>query len=296
MSTKIEWTEETWPVVAGCTPVSEGCKNCYAARFACGRLKNHSRYKGLATGGKWTGEVRCNADVLDQPLHWHKPRQVFVASMGDLFHGEVPLEFIEAVFGIMARNQQHNYQVLTKRPRRMAKFMAHRRFMDNVWLGTSVENQKAADERMPHLVKCSPARLFLSMEPLLGPVDLAVDIGHGVGDHGLDRLDGVIVGGETGPKARPMHPDWVRSIRDQCVAAGVPFFFKGWGNNYPFYDRDVDDPDWQSIPKESGTVTRINLAGGQGFHGDRVVYFKRMEKKKAGRLLDGREWNELPWR
>lgn len=217
--TKIEWTDATWPVVTGCTPVSAGCENCYAARVASGRLKNHPRYAGLAEHGKWTGEVRCNADALDQPLHWRKPRNVFVASMGDLFHPEVPFKFINEVFSVMESEHQHDFQILTKRPWRMERFMTSARsfvFPLNVWMGTSGENQKAVDKRCPWLVGVCP-RSFLSLEPLLGPVDLTSYI---------RRLRGVIVGGETGPNARPMHPDWVRSIRDQCAEAGVPFFLK----------------------------------------------------------------------
>lgn len=188
--------------------------------------------------------------------------------------------------------------------------MADDQYRGNVWLLTSVENENTVD-RTSHLLQCgdlSPI-LGLSCEPLLGPVRLGLATpcdrncseyqnAECPGTSGLcimqRHVDWVIVGGESGPNARPMHPDWARSIRDQCQAAGVPFFFKGWGEWSPFYDRDMDDPDWRSVPLESERVTRINLHGGHGFHGERVVYFRRVGKKTAGRLLDGREWSELP--
>ena len=255
MSTKIEWTDETWQVTTGCSPVSTGCRNCYAARMAATRLKHHPRYRGLAamaTPGRfgWTGEIRLNHNVLDQPLHWKKPRRVFVASMGDLFHKDVPDKFIHQVFDIMAEAQQHTFQVLTKRPDRMKKWFleiyaqwpGREDPFPNVWLGVSVENQAAADERIPLLLQIPAEVRFVSCEPLLGPVDLSEWLRERRGGYfpiGLPRqqpclpsnwhqppLDWVIVGGESGPGARPMHPQWPRNIRDQCQAAGVPFFGK----------------------------------------------------------------------
>lgn len=190
----------------------------------------------------------------------------------------------------------------------------------NLWLGTSISNQASADRQIPELLKCrelSPV-LFLSMEPLLGPVDLSriATYAYGSSRHernaltgtewqevggdggglvmNLPTIDWVIVGGESGPNARPMHPDWANSLREQCRGARVSFFFKQWGEWAPFYDRDVDDPDWRKVPRESANVTRTNLAGGDGFHGDRVVYFRKAGKRDAGRTLDGREWSEFP--
>lgn len=184
--------------------------------------------------------------------------------------------------------------------------------LPNVWLGCSVENQEQADKRIPHLLKCPAAVRFLSCEPLLGPVDLYKAIPIPIEPEDVDNLgpagwsicpktlggaqvDWTIVGGESGPGARPMHPDWVRSIRDQCVAARVPFFFKQWGEHGYEYDRDRDDPDMRRCEKWGKTPGQwINLAGGKGFHGERVHYAHRVGKKSAGRLLDGREWNEMP--
>lgn len=186
--------------------------------------------------------------------------------------------------------------------------------MPGLWLGVSIENQAAADERIPLLLQTPAPVRFISAEPLLGKIDIQQInereailfplIGQFITD-GMNEpwslkyggLDWVIVGGESGPGARPMHPDWVRSLRDQCKEAGTKFFFKQWGEWETFYDREKDDPDWDSIPEEKNGIQRMNIEGGHGFHGDRVVYIKRVVKKKAGRELDGRTWDELPdWR
>lgn len=173
-------------------------------------------------------------------------------------------------------------------------------YRTNVWLGTSVAVQKDADTNLPHLVACKRAglvsTLFVSAEPLLAHVRLQHDFDGKLTRNWLGEggINWVIVGGESGPHARPMHPDWARSLRDQCRMSGVAFHFKQWGEWATFYDRDNDDPDWRSIPKESPSVCRLNLAGGSGFHGERLVYLKRFGKKNSGRLLDGREWNEFP--
>ena len=220
MSSKIEWTEETWNPVTGCTKISDGCRNCYAEKMA-------KRLKAMGQANYANGfEVTTHPHTLEIPLHWRKPREVFVCSMSDPFHKDVPFEFIDKVLQIIKATRQHTYFMLTKRPGRMAYYWAGRRIPDNLWLGTTVENQRAAGERISHLVNCATIRNFLSLEPLLGPVDLAVDIGHGVGDLGLDRLGGVIVGGESGPKARDMDPDWARSILEQCREMGMPFYMK----------------------------------------------------------------------
>lgn len=261
--TKIEWTDEVWNPVTGCSKVSEGCKNCYAERFS----HRFGWTKKPWTVGNASENVKVHPGRLEQPLQWRKPRKIFVNSMSDLFHEQVPFEFIDKVFSIMALVPQHTFQILTKRPERMKEYIAHRAAKEfshlkhikwplpNVWLGVSVENQKAADERIPLLLDTPAAVRFLSCEPLLGPVDLERPVPGSRPVNGvyppwmIHLLDWVIVGGESGPGARPMHPDWVRSLRDQCQQAGVPFFFKQWGG-----------------------------------------------KKKAGRLLDGEEWNELPRR
>ncbi len=247
MSTGIEWTDETWNPVVGCTRVSPGCQHCYAERMAKRLSKNPStpQYAGTVDdNGRWTGQVNLVESALLKPLSWRKPRMVFVNSMSDLFHESVPDEYIDKVFAVMAQAHHHTYQVLTKRPERITEWAAgahlrmtrcFRNFHDytesvgpwplpNVWLGTSAENQATLDERLPHLLATPAAVRFLSLEPLLGPIDVRGR---------LDGIDWVIVGGESGPGAQPMHPDWVRSIRDACVEAEVAFFFKQWGEWLP---------------------------------------------------------------
>jgi protein gp37 len=346
-NSQIAWTDATWSPTRGCSPVSEGCDHCYAARQASRFSGPSQLYEGLAHDGKWTGVIRCVPEALSIPIRWRKPRRIFVNSMSDLFHPDVPNDFIAAVFGVMAACPQHTFQVLTKRPKRMREWfsleysyreecskMASEKNVDgfdrlmfepygawplpNVWLGVSVEDQATTDERIPELMATPAAVRFVSAEPLLGPTDLD-KLRTGWREPGNDtlrevyplaglmaipdcdwnagKIDWVIVGGESGPKARPMHPDWVRSIRNQCVAADVPFFFKQWGEWEVFYDRDNDDPDWMNCPSNEGSTHRryLNLAGGWGFHGDRVVSVRRVGKKTAGHLLDGVEWRQWPW-
>ena len=248
--TGIEWTDETWNPTTGCTKVSAGCKNCYAEgiseRFWAKQYpRNDDGSLRMFT------DVRCHPDRLDQPLRWRKPRRVFVNSMSDLFHEDVPDLFITRVFEIMAASKEHTFQVLTKRPGRMLSFLGsnHRtepydRFgaafpLSSVWLGVSCEDQATADERIPLLLKTPAAVRFVSCEPLLGAVDLFsrafLDQAWAPDDPSgppiWRGLDWVIVGGESGPKARPMDLDWARSIIAQCRAAGVPVFVKqlgGW--------------------------------------------------------------------
>jgi protein gp37 len=346
-SSKIEWTDATWNPLLGCTHVSSGCKECYAAALAAGRLRNRPEYEGLAVrrNGRaaFTGKIRLLPERLDQPLRWRKPRRVFVNSMSDLFHPDVPLDFIDRVFAVMALAPRHTFQVLTKRPERMAEYLTDREeavrdavafdaldllgpaaaaaaermggtweppqidgegrvelagYFDgvqfdwplpNVWLGTSIENQATADERIPHLLEVPAAVRFLSCEPLLGPIDLGLPA----------EIHWVIVGGESGPKARPMHPDWARSIRDQCINGGVPFHFKQWGEWISHPVAIVYDPAmlggraaqwsnyrWSVQALEAGQIDRTLLLG------DHVA--ERVGKKAAGRELDGRPWNEEP--
>ncbi|HBV97426.1 MAG: hypothetical protein JL50_08355 [Peptococcaceae bacterium BICA1-7] len=175
--------------------------------------------------------------------------------------------------------------------------------LKNLWLGVTAEDQRAADERIPILLQIPAAIRFVSVEPMLGSIRLDKQFtkltkegkpAYPCDENYLFDLDWVICGGESGPSARPMHPDWLRNLKNQCMVAGVPFFFKQWGEWKSFYDRDIDDPDWQNVPEEKHGVCRLNLAGGHGFHGERVVYCRRAGKKAAGRLLDGREWSEMP--
>jgi protein gp37 len=275
--THIEWTDATWNPITGCSVVSAGCKHCYAMKLAGTRLAHHPSRAGLTidtkAGPVWTGEVRFNSEWLDQPLRWRRPRRIFVCAHGDLFHESVPDEWIDQVFAVMAMAPQHTFQVLTKRPERMRDYLAamygplrvnrllphlYARGAEpspavcrceplrNVWLGVSVEDQAAADERIPLLLQCHAAVRWISAEPLLGPVDLTNtwpdttatlnaftgSARHvlGFGEKTLGTLGWVVAGGESGTGARPMHPDWARSLRDQCKAAGVPFLFKQWGN------------------------------------------------------------------
>ena len=212
----------TWNPVRGCTRVSEGCRNCYAERLASRFNRNGQAYEGLslmtASGPRWTNPVALVPDVLDQPLHWKKPRFVFVNSMSDLFHADVPLSFIQSVFAIMERCPQHTFQVLTKRSERLRELAPHLCWPSNIWMGVSVEDARVA-HRVTDLQAVPATVRFLSVEPLIGPLD----------DLPLSGIHWVIVGGESGPGARPMSPAWVESILRQCREAETAFFFKQWG-------------------------------------------------------------------
>ena len=234
MSTKskIEWTELTWNPVTGCTKISPGCKNCYAERMA-------RRLKAMGQPNYKNGfQATMHEQSLELPLRWKKPKTIFVNSMSDLFHKDVKDEFIKKVFNVMQKADWHRFQVLTKRPIRVLKLNDELPWMSNIWMGVSVEN-KDYTVRIDQLRKTGAKIKFLSLEPLLGSLH----------DLDLTGIDWVIVGGESGPGARPIEPSWVIDIRDQCKRAEVPFFFKQWG----------------------GT-----------------------NKKKTGRLLEGRTWDEMP--
>lgn len=210
--TAIEWTNMTWNPVTGCTKISQGCKNCYAERMA-------KRLQAMCSPRYERGfQLSVHADLIDLPLHWRQPRMIFVNSMSDLFHEEVPLEFIEQVFHTMERCPQHVFQVLTKRSERLRNTAHHLSWPPNVWMGVSVEDRQV-QHRIDHLRGVPAAIRFLSCEPLIGPLS----------DLNLDGIHWVIVGGESGPRARPMRTDWVRDIRDRCERAQVAFFFKQWG-------------------------------------------------------------------
>lgn len=313
-TTEIAWTDSTWNPVVGCTPASPGCANCYA------RETHDKRHRAKLAGKllpaqylKPFSALQCFPERLDKPLHWKKPRRIFVCSTADLFHPDVPFKFIEAVFGVMAATPRHTYQVLTKRPERMVAWftqMGGARFPDrrcseaadaagapvykvgrngrspwndsaclwplpNVWIGTTVEDQARSDERIPLLLQVPAARRFVSVEPMLGPVRLDhldadaagherlyqvnvltgrhTDMGRPCAD--VPRLDWVICGGESGPRARQFDVAWARSLREQCRAAGVPFFMKQLGRNA------VDAPtNWRAWRAAgSSTVTRSLL-------------------------------------
>lgn len=230
--TAIEWTESTWNPVSGCTKISLGCAHCYAERMAK-RLQAMGQYRyrnGFA--------VTLHYEAVEEPYGWKKPRVVFVNSMSDLFHEAVPVDFIRRVFAVMGDCSQHTFQILTKRSRRLAEMAPLLSWPKNVWMGVTVENADYA-YRIDDLRDVPSAVRFISIEPLLGPLD----------DLALEDIDWVIVGGESGPGARPMKKEWVLSIQSNCQRANVPFFFKQWG----------------------------------GVH-----------KKKAGRSLEGRTWDQRP--
>jgi protein gp37 len=221
--TSIEWTDVTWNPVAGCTVLSPGCTNCYAMRMAA-RLDamGMTKYRGLTrkSGRRsvWTGKVRFDKAALAIPTRWRKPRRVFVNSMSDLFHEDVPPTFVKAVWSVMAKTPWHTYQILTKRPERMGELTATLPVLPNVWLGTSVESQDYL-KRIDELRKVKAAVRFVSFEPLLGSV----------GKPDLKNVDWIIVGGESGPRARPMLEEWVDDIEAACRGSGSAFFFKQWG-------------------------------------------------------------------
>lgn len=246
MSTGIEWTDETWNPTTGCDQVSPGCDNCYALTLAK-RLKamGQPRYQNDGdprTSGPGFG-LTLHPDKLGEPLRWRKPRRVFVNSMSDLFHPDVPADFICDVFDVMRQTPRHTYQVLTKRPQRMtglvsAIYAGWDEVLLNVWLGTSIENDRYTF-RANHLRQTPAAVRFLSLEPLLGPLPSL----------NLDGIDWVIVGGESGAKARPMQADWVRDVRDQCQETGTAFFFKQWGGRTPKAGgAELDGRLWQEFP------------------------------------------------
>jgi protein gp37 len=241
----IEWTEATWNPVGGCTILSPGCTNCYAMRLAR-RLEamGQKKYAGTTrmSGGraKWNGKIVLDESALEIPLRWKTPKIIFVNSMSDLFHEKIPVKFILKVFSVMKEARHHTFQVLTKRADRLAEIANKLPWPDNVWMGVSVESKEYVD-RIDHL-RSTPAFIkFLSLEPLLGPLN----------NLNLSDIDWAIAGGESGPAARTMDPEWVRSIRDQCTSTGVAFHFKQWGG---------------------------------------------VQKKQTGRTLDGRTWDELPYR
>ncbi|MCY0887023.1 MAG: phage Gp37/Gp68 family protein [Alicyclobacillaceae bacterium] len=232
MNTHIEWTDVTWNPTTGCTKVSEGCRHCYAETMAK-RLHamGQSRYaKGF--------QLTLHEDLLELPLHWKKPRRIFVNSMSDVFHKDVPDDFVFRIFETMNRATQHTFQVLTKRPERLARMASALSWTSNIWIGTSVEDMKVA--RRVDFLRVVPAQIrFLSCEPLLGSL----------AELDLTDVDWVITGGESGPGARPVHPDWVRELRDSCVRAEVAFFFKQWGGVQKHRTgRTLDGRTWDEQP------------------------------------------------
>ena len=257
--TSIEWATDVWNPVTGCTKISAGCKNCYAEKIA-----------GRFWGDRKFTDVQWHPERLEDPLHWKKPRRVFVNSMSDLFHPDVPERFIDDVFRVMA-NTKHTYMILTKRPDRMKRYIWNRSkypsdgraMLPNVWLGVSAENQQAADERIPYLLETPAAVRFVSVEPMLGEVDLTQAM-YGIDSPGMNVFgftDGfgyeaclhwVICGCESGQSARPFDMDWARDLRDQCQSADVPFFFKqGRTDGKLVKMPELDGIVWNELPRGS---------------------------------------------
>ena len=324
--TSIEWTDATWNPVTGCAKVSPGCDHCYAETIA-------ERFRGGAAFPNGF-DVTLRPHKLDQPLRWKRPRRIFVNSMSDLFHDSVPDEYIAKVFAVMAAGRHHTFQVLTKRHGRMRALLSSAEFRGaveeqlhqyadptrggniptgpwdgpewwplwNVWLGVSTENQQWADIRIPALLDTPAAVRWISAEPLLGPIDLHTDPIEAGSPFWGSQLDWVVVGGESGPGARPMHPDWARNLRDQCQAAGVPFLFKQrgeWTWNEPGQFRMPGKPysDRVAVMHPAGmtALTKDNpfdpFAAGHPKWSTRI---ERVGKKAAGRHLDGRTWDQYP--
>lgn len=232
----IEWTDSTWNPVTGCTKITAGCDNCYAARFS-------ERFRGVRGHPFENGfDLTLRPERISQPLGWHRSRMIFVNSMSDLFHKAVPREFIDRVFDTMELADWHIFQVLTKRSSLMRNYLqaryVNRQPPPHIWLGVSVEDHRAK-ARIRHLQEAPAAVRFLSVEPLIGPV----------GPMALEGIHWVIAGGESGPKARPMQVSWAREVRDQCAQQSVPFFFKQWGGLRPKSGgRELDGREWNELP------------------------------------------------
>jgi len=251
MTTRIEWADDVWNPVTGCDRISPGCDNCYALTMAR-RLKGMGQAKYQNDGDPRTSGpgfgVTAHPDALRLPYRWRTPRRVFVNSMSDLFHAKVPLDFIRRVFEVIAGTPQHTYLVLTKRSARLRKIADRLDWPPNLWMGVSAEDQERAYQRIPALLATPAAVRWVSAEPLLGPLDLSPYLAGG--------LSWVVVGGESGPGARPMHPEWARALRDQCTAAKVPLFFKQagavlareWGCSDPKGHTPAEWP--ESFPRE----------------------------------------------
>lgn len=320
--TKIEWADATISPLYGCSKVSPACANCYAERLAARFSKNPATaalYAGTVDdAGHWTGRLNLLPHRMQQALRWKRPRRIFIASQSDLFHENAPEEFLDLAFAYMAVARQHTFLLLTKRAERLRSCISgadvqgrvmHAAFscipvdeesldarsfatwpLPNVHIGVTVENQEQANARIPLLLETPAALRFVSIEPMLGPVSLREyyrEEGRGTYSVWLDYLDHVICGGESGPNARPMHPGWVRSLRDQCAGAEVPFMFKQWGEWAP-HTKDVENEcgEIQTTPRNRSGVNWHSFDGVSGVF--------RVGRAKAGRLLDGVEHLEMP--
>ena len=297
--TAIEYVDKSWnPLAMRCTRVSPGCDHCWHLRM-CKRHAANAHFPYEVREAYAGGEPVMCEKILREPLGWRTVKRVAVQFMGDLFHESVGLFPVARIFCIMRHAALHQFYVLTKRPEIMAEYIKPRTrgglpILPNVILGTTVEDQERADERLPHLMKLARMgwRTWVSVEPMLERMELTPWLpdgpGQNLGDIHHRGLDWVIVGGETGPGARPMHPDWVRDVRDQCVAAGVPFFFKGWGDWAPAANGHAPDCWKIGSFQPDGSFRRDSWIGSAS------DCMARVGKKRAGRLLDGVEHNELP--
>jgi protein gp37 len=333
--TRIEWTDRSWNPLRGCSRISEGCRNCYAERQAARYSQRGGPFEGFAVrtpdGPRWTGRVELVPHKLDEPLALAAPSRIFVNSMSDLFHEAVPFDVIDQIFAVMALCPDHTFQVLTKRAERMRDYMRDRQTNEailagmitltygragrrvcerfskaikhghkpfppsNVWLGVSVEDQAAADVRIPALLETPAALRWLSVEPLLGSIECSDVTGRRdavsqLGRRSLSGIHWIVAGGESGPAARPCDPRWIRSLRDQATAAGVPFFFKQWGAWLPG-TRGADG----LLEFEFAVADMAGIPSDPPIHefGDNVVA-ALVGKHAAGRSLDGRAWSEYP--
>lgn len=311
--TKISWSDATWSPVTGCSKTSEGCLNCYIDRTPPFRMA-HRKFDGPGIGA--TTGVKLHSERLGIPMKWRKPRMIFVCSLADLFQDEVPDFFIAEVFAVMALSPQHTFQVLTKRHARMRSLLNSTDFrrqvqqatlvrvgnrapwlvepwwpLRNVWVGVSTENQKWADIRIPALLDTPAAVRWISAEPLLGAIELRDEW-----LTGERSLSWVVAGGESGPKARPMHPHWARSLRDQCTTAGVAYHFKQYGEWAPTGETlTAKDPRTLAMhPRGTTAMTTENPFDPFAVRHPYWEALRRWGKKAAGRELDGREWNEYP--
>ncbi|MDU7524166.1 MAG: phage Gp37/Gp68 family protein [Roseomonas mucosa] len=300
-STLISWADDTFNPWIGCQIASPACDHCYAESWA----KRFGRPWGPHGERQVTSEANWRA-----PLRWNtaaeraqRRRRVFTASLADIFDNKAPEGARDRLWALIRDTPWLDWLILTKRPQNIAGMLPPdwRDGYPNVWLGVTVENQVELDRRVP-ILRSIPAKVrFLSCEPLLSEITFrwrpwVQERPDGSEGH-LDALLGihwVICGGESGSQARPMHPDWARKLRGECAEAGVAFHFKQWGRWLPFYDRDQEDPDWRRVPRESDSVTRLNLAGGCGFHGDRLIYFRAGSPHANGSLLDGVDHKALP--
>jgi protein gp37 len=305
----IEWCDSTVNPMYGCTAISPACDNCYAARQAprLGALT-----VGLVKNGHWNGKLNMLPKRMDEVMHWKKPRRIFVGSMTDLFHGAVQTPFLDHIFEVMAAAQQHTFLVLTKRPTMAKSYFRSKtpawlRRFPHLWLGVTAENQSMLDLRVPVLMNTPVAHRFVSMEPLLGAVDMHPYLGF------PGSLDWVICGGESGPKARPTHPRWVYGVRDQCAASNTPFMFKQWGawgtkyvyipNGEPVFLECDSYHDWQVKSRFWGEkgVCYISVDGtrcrtNKDFMECKypVAIMHPMGKQDSGRLVQGKEHMDIP--